>query len=580
MVDEEPRSLGYRNALLLMAVAAVVIVPGTIGVSFIDRDEGWYAQVVREMRWTGDWLVPRYLGRPWLGKPVLLYWLVGASTGLLGFGEWQARLVPVAATVVNTVLVGMLGGRLLGRRAGLWSGLLFVTFGLVSITGKMLLTDSLLLVWILAAVILHQRMVDEGVTHGRAALHWLAIGLGVLTKGPVVLIFAGAFWLATLWDSMSDRLPAGHDRQDAGPTPERHRIPARWARDGRWWGWAVVAVAVAGPWYVYIARHAGETFREQFLGFEIASRIANAPHGHSGPPGYYVGLSLAGLLPWTACVPSTIYLAVKRRWTDPAARLLLCWLVLPWLFLEIIRSKLPHYILPCYVPVAILLAARLVELLRAREQGGPLNRHERVMFGLVCWPMMVTGLLALAASRQYWGELWGMGALLAGLMVVVSFAAAWALMRRQRLGAGCGVVVVGVMAMHLAVGSLLLPGLEPARLSRRVAEAVNAMARPGDTVLLCGYKEPTTFVYLDGPARDIDPGSLADVVNDKTPKPTVMAITQRELDGLDRSVRRRLAPGMTEITISGVNYVKRERDTGGVGSVKLQREVVRLWRRP
>ncbi|GAF95834.1 unnamed protein product, partial [marine sediment metagenome] len=91
-------SLGLAGGLLLLIVALAVLVPGTIGVSLVDRDEGWYAQVCREMLESGDWLIPRYLGEVWLAKPPLLYWLVTMSYSLFGVGEWQARLVPVLAT--------------------------------------------------------------------------------------------------------------------------------------------------------------------------------------------------------------------------------------------------------------------------------------------------------------------------------------------------------------------------------------------------------------------------------------------------------------------------------------------------
>ena len=530
--------------------------------------------------------------------------MVGAVTGLLGFGEWQARLVPVMATLANTVLVGMLGARLFGRRVGLWSGLLFVTFGLVAVTGKMLLTDALLLVWILVAAMTHWEMAAHGVTHRRAAVHWLAIGLGVLTKGPVVLIFGGAFWLATLWrrpGPSRERPDAGatcnptqqqsDDRLEAGPTQNSadDRLealptlnlagPAVWIGNWRWWAWASAALVVGLPWYVYIARHAGEVFVDQLLWFEIGSRILHAPHGHTGPPGFYVALSVAGLLPWTGCVPATIYLAVRRRRADASTRLLLWWLVVPWLFLELIRSKLPHYILPCYVPVAMLLARELVERFRGGQVWGALSRHDRVMFGLLCWPMILLGGLVMAAAVRGWGAAWSPGALAAGFVLAAGAGAALGLFHRSSIQKGCVALLAMAGGLQLATGVLLLPALEPGRLSRRVAEAIQAVAEPGDMVLLCGYKEPTTFVYLDRPAWTIDAGSLGELLaSRKTGWPFVLGITERELDGLDARVRREIEPNLTDARVAGLNYVKLQRDVELEHELKLQREVVRLAR--
>ena len=90
-----------RDRTILLLLSLAILIPGTWGVSLVDRDEGWYAQVAREMVDSGDWLVPRYLGDVWVHKPPLLYWLVSASWTVFGIGEASARLVSVLAMVAS-----------------------------------------------------------------------------------------------------------------------------------------------------------------------------------------------------------------------------------------------------------------------------------------------------------------------------------------------------------------------------------------------------------------------------------------------------------------------------------------------
>ena len=70
--------------LLLAAIAAVLLLTN-LKYALIEPDEARYAQIALEMVHTGDWLVPRLHGEPYLDKPPLLYWLTAAS--FQAFGE-------------------------------------------------------------------------------------------------------------------------------------------------------------------------------------------------------------------------------------------------------------------------------------------------------------------------------------------------------------------------------------------------------------------------------------------------------------------------------------------------------------
>ena len=454
-----------RDRLWLLAVSLLVLLPGVFGISLVDRDEGWYAQVSREMLASGDWLVPRYLGEPWLGKPPLLYWCVAAAFRVFGLHEWAGRLVSVLAMTVAVQLLATLASELYGRRAALFAGLSFVTAGLPAIVGKLLITDALLLLWILAACVTLWRIQTRGVTWTRAGVFWVFIGLGILTKGPAVLLFVGGFALAlySLWR-----------RHLAGGAP----AGARTDRCTLWLA-SPLCLLVAAPWYILVARHAGTTLVKQFFWYETASRLVSTPHGHGGPPVYYLLIGLAGWLPWSALLPGAIIEAWQSRKSDAAARFSLLWCGLPWLVLELMPSKLPHYVLPCFVPLA-LLVGRMWD--RGLERA--MTRSQRV--ALTIW-VGVNHLLGAGVLSAAW--IWRstpaavpLGVL--GVVFIAGFVLVSRAARRGRLMFAWRHAVACSVAFHLLAGAWLLPALEPLRLSRAVAERVNAVA-PRASPIVC-----------------------------------------------------------------------------------------------
>jgi 4-amino-4-deoxy-L-arabinose transferase-like glycosyltransferase len=512
-----------RDHLLLAALSLVVLLPGTFGVSLVDRDEGWYAQVSREMLDTGDWLIPHYLGEPWIAKPPLLYWCAAAAFAVFGVHAWAARLVSVLAVVVVVQLLATLAAEFYNRRVAVIAAGSFVTAGLPAIVGKLVLTDSLLLLFCLAAMAVLWPIATRGASLARSACFWLFVGLAVLAKGPAVIVFVGAFALGVLVS-----------------------LPRRWLRDPRFWVTFPVCLAIAAPWYVFVARHAGGVLWQQFIGYEILARLAGTPHGHGGPPGYYVLLSLAGWLPWTPLVPGAVFESWRARREDRVAWLLLLWWGLPWALLELIPSKLPHYILPCYVSLAIMFG-RMWDLGLSRTVTG----RQRIVRARWVVVMIALGAALIAAATAWRQLAWSPAVGVAGATLVAGFAIVGWLVRGHRLWSAWRGTIGATAVFQVLIGVWALPGFEPYRLSRRIAEQANALCTPGTEVLACGYTEPTMFFYLQRPARLVGSDEVRRALADGH-APRVLILRDPEL----------AAAGIVRQTdgdwqrVAGFNYVK------------------------
>src|SRR5262245_7589623 len=82
---------------------------------------------VREMRASGDWIIPSYGGRPWLERPPLPFWLTMPFVAVVGDVPGAYRMAPLAVAIPCVLLVGWMASVWFGRGAGVLSGLVFVT---------------------------------------------------------------------------------------------------------------------------------------------------------------------------------------------------------------------------------------------------------------------------------------------------------------------------------------------------------------------------------------------------------------------------------------------------------------------
>ncbi|MFN4260033.1 MAG: ArnT family glycosyltransferase, partial [Gemmataceae bacterium] len=184
----QPASASPR-VLALLVVLSSVLLYSCLNFRLFEPDEGRYAEIPREMLARGEWIVPLLQGEPYLDKPPLLYWLVMVSYRLCGVHDWAARLVPALAVQGCILLTYLLGRRVLGLRAAWWGALLLLVAPGLMLMGRLLLLDGLLTLWTTLALF----SVFEATRGPRLRWGWwltaaLACALGILTKGPIILV--------------------------------------------------------------------------------------------------------------------------------------------------------------------------------------------------------------------------------------------------------------------------------------------------------------------------------------------------------------------------------------------------------
>ncbi len=247
------------------------------------------------------------------------------------------------------------------RRTALLAALMMASSILLGVEARLAKTDAMLLFTSVAAMgamariyLMSRRTPDAAVGWRLPAILWTALAGGVLLKGPLILMFVG---LTALTLSIADR-------------------------SGRWiWSlrplaglaWLIVLVL---PWFVAIIAKSGDSFFAQSIGEDMLAKITSGQEAHGAPPGFYF------LLFWVTFWPGSVLagLAAPRVWQarrEPGARFLLAWLIPSWVVFEAVITKLPHYVLPLYPAIAILIAGIL-------EPGGLVTKRWLVR-GTVGW---------------------------------------------------------------------------------------------------------------------------------------------------------------------------------------------------
>ncbi len=327
---------------LIMAAVAITTRP------IFAVDETRYLAVAWEMWLRDDWLVPHLNGVPYHHKPPLLFWLINAGWKVFGVSELWARSVAPLFTVATLLVVTLTAKRLWPKSdlAGFWAPLMVLGFPLWAGAGSLTMFDTMLAFWAALGIFGLVLATDRHMVIG-FLLYTLSIGLGILTKGPVVLVFL---------------LPPA-------------LLVFVWRRE-RWdfndwiiWYLACIFALLVGAlmalsWALPAAKAGGEAFENALLWGQTAGRVVDS-FAHKRSWWWYGAVLLPILLPWTAWFGFWRGLVAEGRRPDRGTRLLFIWIAVPLVFMTFISAKQVQYLLPLF-PAVALLAARILSVYPAR----------------------------------------------------------------------------------------------------------------------------------------------------------------------------------------------------------------------
>lgn len=339
--DASGRNLLLFSLLLLAALTLVAILTRPL----TPIDETRYVSAAWEMWLRGDFLVPFKNGAPYSDKPPFLFWMFQAGWALFGVNDWWPRLVLPLFSAGGLLLTYGLGRRLWPRHAGLGgqaalvlaSALLWIVFS------TSVMFDVLLTFWALLG--LHGLLDATDGKRSGFALLGVAIGLGVLTKGPVILLhLLPVAALAPWWNP-----------------------GLRW---GRWFVGILLAVllgaAIALAWALPAGMAGGEAYRNAIFWGQTANRMVES-FAHRRPFWWYVPLLPLLLFPWFAWPAWWKALARHRRaGLDRGSRFCLAWMLPVFVAFCFISGKQPHYLVPLFPAFALLTSRVLAERADAR----------------------------------------------------------------------------------------------------------------------------------------------------------------------------------------------------------------------
>lgn len=346
-----------RTFFLLFLILSVYLFWGNVS-PLIDQDEAAYAGFARTMAETGDYLNMEFPYSEPHRKPPLHFWITSFFFQTFGTSEFVLRLFPTICILGTAALTYHLAYVMFNSRTALYA-FSILSFSLYfPLNGKIALVDSLLVFFgMLGFVNLHHFIRTSKWIY--ALLFWCSVSIGVLIKGPPILIFLGGTCFLLLFFAKIR--------------------PIIWKLHP-WFGLPMALFPIF-LWGYFSWQNDGGILIRWMVDWYILRRATNPVFGQSGPPGTYLVLFVITLFPWTRIylsflkelfwrfvshlnskeIKDSIFSSFRNGILLPLSprSFLMIGLVFSWIFYEFLSSKLPSYPLSAYPILSILLAEQL-----------------------------------------------------------------------------------------------------------------------------------------------------------------------------------------------------------------------------
>ena len=346
-----------RNYILLFLGCLLFHVAGTWSLPLIDRDEPRFAEAAREMRERGDYIVPYFNDQFRFDKPPLTYWFQVASYRIFGENDFAARFPTAIAGALVAMVLFAWGKRIRDERVGWWAAIIFTLSLQTFIHGKAAVADMWLVLFVTVAHGAGWELLQKEITEGRTSnaghrttlwwtLFYLSLALAFLAKGPIG-------WTPLLTVAIAQRFIRQRD------------FAARF----KFVRGSLLMLALVCLWGIpALVKTHGEFFRVG-IGKHVVERSIATMEGHGASsigiylallPFYFVTVFVS-FFPWSIKLPA-LWKNLRRN-RDGTDQFLLAGAAIVFGIFTLVQTKLPHYTLPAF-PLLALLVARRCDSLR------------------------------------------------------------------------------------------------------------------------------------------------------------------------------------------------------------------------
>jgi 4-amino-4-deoxy-L-arabinose transferase-like glycosyltransferase len=437
-------------------------------------DEDEYAQMSREMIRFDNWVYPTVNGKPWAIKPVLYNWLTALVSLPWGdVNEFRARVFSSLAALGTVLATFYIGLRAFSPLAGLLAAAVLGTSVLFLQYGRWAQTNMLSTFFATLAVFLFYRGYKAaGKRNISYLLMYAAVGLGVLTMGPVNLIIPAMvifIYLIVMKDI-------------------KHLRQLRLV-----WG-LFIFLAITIPWYVMVSLKGGYAF-DLLIKTNFSRYVDTWTHAQ---PFYYYVIDLPwAFAPWSLFLPGALHLAFSHRSRQDRAALkfLLVWAISIFLFFSVAQAKRPQYILALYPALALLvgyLGDRAVHSWPEKY-----FRRAVTIPALIFMGLLAVATVALPVVAGIFFITWFAAAFGAGIITGVFAVLLWLARRKKQVRQLLFLPAVFILVFTIYSVHVLVPKMEYYKSPRPFCEEIAVRLKKGGNWAMYKLYRAAYVYYTD-----------------------------------------------------------------------------------
>lgn len=488
-MDKRLKKIGFV-ILFLAGLASYLFFFRLGAMALTDPDESFYGQTAKEMLNRHEWSTPYLYDKPQFEKPILFYWLVEASYKVFGVNEFAARFPSAVFAFFGIVAIYFLGALLFNKRVGLLSAVILATNVEYIILSRACVTDMVLAVFMLLGALFFML----GYLRQKSYFYILsaaAFALATLTKGPIAIILSGAVIVLYLFM--------------VGDLKAVKRMPLL--------RMAIIFIAIAAPWFFLMYRLHGKQFIDVFFGFHNVTRFLQSEHKIGSQVYYNIPVVFGGFFPWSIFLPLGFWrfwrmfrkgkgTEIKGQYEKKSSAFILLWFAAIFLFFSASSTKLPTYIFPSFISLAVIAAVVWDEFLRSKISGGA-NRAFSISYYLLFAVTIIGSIVAPVVIGLKYRD-FVPGVTIAVLFLIVGMSLSLAAFISKRFIASFFLIAASVAVFLYPLDVFVVPNIERYETSKEIALKLKTMMKPSERLGAESNYVPGLAFYTDKIPVDMD----------------------------------------------------------------------------